>query len=130
MDEIVVALTTVPVEFDARAFARELVESGVAACVTVFPAAQSIYRWQGAVEDGAEQQLVIKSTRGCVDRLWKAIKARHPYEVPEFVVMPVLDGNPDYLAWVRREVTPTPGADLQSNRPDPQSPPKSESDRP
>jgi periplasmic divalent cation tolerance protein len=104
MDEIVVALTTVPADFDARALARELVESAVAACVTIFPAAQSIYRWQGAVEDSAEQQLVIKSTRGRVDALWKALKARHPYDVPEFVVVAVIDGNPDYLTWIRGNV--------------------------
>src|SRR5690242_14127781 len=100
MREIVIALSTVPSGFDALTLARDLVELGVAACVTIVPAVRSVYVWQGAVSEDQEQQLVIKTTRDRVAALWAALKTRHAYDVPEFVVVPVLEGNPDYLRWV------------------------------
>jgi periplasmic divalent cation tolerance protein len=104
MSDIVVALSTVPAGFDAGALARALVDSGVAACVTILPTVRSVYRWEGEVQEELEQQLIIKTTRDGVGALWEALKSQHPYDVPEFVVLPVGDGNPDYLQWVRDEV--------------------------
>jgi periplasmic divalent cation tolerance protein len=104
MHEIVLALSTVPEDFDARSLARALVEAGVAACVTVLPAGRSIYRWGGAVHDDGEQQLVMKTTRAALDALWAALKARHPYDVPEFIVVPVEGGHEPYLRWVGETV--------------------------
>lgn len=100
MREIVLALTTLPAEADAAAIARQLVQARLAACVTVIPAVRSVYTWEGAVETAGEQQLVIKTARDRVDALWPALEALHPYDVPEFVVVPVLDGNPAYLQWI------------------------------
>ena len=105
MSEVVLALSTLPEGFDAAALAGELVGLQVAACVTILPAVQSVYTWEGSLERSAEQQLLIKTTRDRLDALWQALKARHPYEVPEFVVVPVLDGNPEYLNWVVRSVS-------------------------
>ena len=105
MTDIVLALTTVLADFDAPGLAEALVDARVAACVSILPAVRSVYRWNDAVENAAEQQLVIKTTRERVDALWAAIKARHPYDVPEFVVLPIIDGNPAYLDWVRGETT-------------------------
>lgn len=104
MPDIVLALTTVPHDFDAPALARSLVESGAAACVTMVPGVRSVYTWQGAVHDDREQQLIIKTTRERVQAAWAALKERHPYDVPEFVVIDVLDGNPDYLQWIADSV--------------------------
>lgn len=100
MRSIVLALTTLPAEFDARGLAKDLVTARVAACVTIFPSVQSVYEWEGTLEESAEQQLVIKTTRDRVDALWAELKSRHPYDVPEFLVLPVLDGNPVYLKWI------------------------------
>ena len=104
MPEIVIALTTLPADFDVLALARELVEGHAAACVTVLPPVQSVYQWEGAVTIDREQQLLIKTTRAEVPALWEALKARHPYDVPEFLVVPVVEGNPAYLKWVEERV--------------------------
>jgi periplasmic divalent cation tolerance protein len=104
MSEIVVALTTVPADFDARLLARALIDARLVACVTVLPGVRSIYSWEGVLEDSGEQQLVLKTTRDRLEALWPALRRRHPYDVPEFVVLRVTDGNPDYLAWVERSV--------------------------
>lgn len=100
MGDFVVALTTVPGDFDAAGLAKTLVERGLAACVNVLPGVTSIYRWKGAVETDAEQQLVIKTTADKIAALDEAITALHPYDVPEFIVLPIVAGSSRYLAWL------------------------------
>ncbi len=98
--EFVVVLTTLPADFDAAAFADALVEARVAACVNLLPIMQSTYRWQGAVEHDSERQVVMKTGRLRVNALWERVRDLHPYDVPEFVVLPVVDGNDAYLKWL------------------------------
>jgi periplasmic divalent cation tolerance protein len=102
MSEFVIALTTVPAKFDAVKLAEQLVNARVAACVNVLPAVQSVYTWEGATEVAVEQQLFMKATRAQVPALWAALQARHPYQVPEFIVLPILEGNPAYLSWLAK----------------------------
>jgi len=101
MEEIVVILTTLPENFDTASLARELVESRHAACVSVLPLQVSTYRWEGDIEVAREHQVVIKTTAGRVDALREALRSRHPFDVPEFLVLPIRDGGADYLEWVR-----------------------------
>jgi len=100
----VVVLTTVGTSFDAPALARELVELRVAACVNIVERITSVYRWQGNVEEDGEQLLIIKTVEGRLADLREALFARHPYEVPEFVVMPVSETSPAYGAWLEQSV--------------------------
>lgn len=101
----VLVLTTVGPGFDAAALARALVEQRLAACVNVVERIRSIYRWEGAVQDDAEQLLVIKTTDARVEALREALFARHPYEVPEFVVVPVAGTSDAYGAWILESVS-------------------------
>ena len=96
----VIVLTTVAADFDARSLARELVESRLAACVNIVPAMTSIYRWQGSVNEDSEQLLVIKTVDDNLHDLREALFARHPYEVPEFVVLAVASMSDAYGAWL------------------------------
>jgi periplasmic divalent cation tolerance protein len=106
MSEFVLALTTLPGDFDATTLAQELVGSGLAACVNIIPGVKSVYTWDGVPQVDQEQQLLIKTTSDLVDALWESIRLRHPYDIPEFVVVPVVDGNEEYLKWVERSVGP------------------------
>lgn len=106
MSEFVLALSTFPSSFDTTELAQELVGSGLAACVTILPAIRSVYTWEGVPQVDEEQQLLFKTTTDVVDALWEALRARHPYDVPEFLVIPVIDGNQDYLRWVEQSVGP------------------------
>ena len=63
---------------------------------------QSVYRWKDTVEQGREHQVVMKTVRGMVDLLRTRMATLHPYEVPEFLVIPADDGSDAYLEWVRR----------------------------
>jgi periplasmic divalent cation tolerance protein len=99
-----VVLTTVGADFDARALAQALVEARVAACVNIVPAIQSVYRWEDRVTSDAEQLLIIKTAVERVEALREELFARHPYDVPEFVVMKI-DGTSDaYGAWLLESV--------------------------
>jgi periplasmic divalent cation tolerance protein len=101
----VLVLTTVGGDFDARALARSLVELRVAACVNIVERVVSVYRWEGEITEDAEQLLVIKTMDVQVDALREALFARHPYEVPEFVVVPVAGVSEGYEAWLRGAVS-------------------------
>ena len=105
MSDYVIVLTTLPIEADAAAIASSLVEERLAACVNVLPAMQSTYRWQGTVEREAERQIVIKTSGPRVAALWERLRDLHPYEVPEFVVIPIVDGNQAYLNWIGETTT-------------------------
>lgn len=100
--DVVVVLVTHPEE-GAEALARALVDRRLAACVQALPGARSVHRWRGEVETAVETRLEIKTGAESLPALLAAVKELHPYEVPEVLVLPVLGGNPDYLAWVRGE---------------------------
>ena len=100
-EEFVIALTTFPADGDADTFARTLVEERLAACVNVLPVMQSIYAWRGRVERSDERQLIMKTSATRIADLRARLKALHPYDVPEFLVLSVRSGDDDYLSWLR-----------------------------
>jgi periplasmic divalent cation tolerance protein len=100
MTEFIVVLTTFPADGDVDTFASTLINERLAACVNVLPPMRSIYTWQGKVERADERQLLIKTQTDCVHQLEARLKVLHRYEIPEFLVLPVLDGSREYLAWI------------------------------
>ena len=99
-DQYVIVLTTLPVEGDAEKLAAQLVKERLAACVNILPPMRSVYRWKKAVERADERQLVIKTTRARITALEARIRTLHPYDIPEFVVIPIDSGSADYLSWL------------------------------
>jgi len=87
----------------AHRMARTLVEQRLAACVNIIPAVRSVYRWREAIEEANEVTLLIKSTQACYQELEAAIRALHPYEVPEIVAVPLVAGLPAYFNWIETE---------------------------
>ena len=103
-DQVILALTTVPDETSARRIAHILVSEGRAACVNRLGAVASTYLWEGEVRDEAEILLIMKTTAAGLPALQSRLAAIHPYELPEFVAIPLIGGSPAYLAWVRSAV--------------------------
>ena len=89
---------------EARKIAQALVESRLAACVNILDNMQSIYRWQGKVQEDSEVVLIAKTTETQVFRLIEKVKSLHSYDCPCVVSLPVLDGYPPFLNWVHAEV--------------------------
>lgn len=106
--ETLLVLTNLPDAEAARRLADHLVGARLAACVNILAPCRSVYRWQGAIEDAAEVPLLIKTTAARYADLEAAIRARHPYELPEIVAVPLAHGLPGYLAWVAAATTPEP----------------------
>ena len=94
----------------AESIARAILEARLAACVNVVPGVGSLYWWQGAIARDEESMLVVKTRTDLVPALTAAIRAAHPYEVPEVLALPVTAGigNPAYHAWVVESVAVPP----------------------
>jgi periplasmic divalent cation tolerance protein len=103
--EYVVVWTTVPAAFDARELAATVVRERLAACVNVLGEMDSTYRWKGEIETDRERQVIMKTTAARVSALRTRLHELHQYEVPEFIVLPVIGGSDRYLGWVRESTT-------------------------
>jgi periplasmic divalent cation tolerance protein len=100
-EEYVVVLTTLPADADdAHRIARTIVTERLAACVNVLGPMISLYRWEGTIQEEEERQLVMKTSRAQVAALWDRLRDLHPYDVPEFIVVPIVDGSDAYLKWI------------------------------
>ena len=86
------------------AIAAALVSERLAACVQLLPI-ESWYRWQGDVRHDAELMLLAKTTRDRFPAAQARIRALHPYDVPEIIALPIVDGAAAYLDWIRQEVS-------------------------
>ena len=100
MSEPLVVFCTCPSRDVALELARAAVEARAAACVNVVPGLTSVYHWQGAIQEDAEVLLVAKTTPARYPELEALLRARHPYELPEVIAVPVALGSPDYLQWL------------------------------
>lgn len=99
MNPIRIVLMTAPIE-DAPRLARALVDEYLAACVNILPPMQSVYRWEGRVEEASEVLLIIKTPLDRVQQLMARAMELHPYAVPELLTVEVDYGIPGYLKWV------------------------------
>jgi len=108
-----VILTTFPSSAEADAAGTRLVALGLAACVSVIPDIRSHYVWEGKLEHGTESLAIVKTTAGCVAAAIDALRAAHPYSVPEIIALDVSAGFNPYLEWIRSN-TGTPPAHTSS----------------
>jgi periplasmic divalent cation tolerance protein len=97
---------TFPDPASAQALARSLVDARLAACCSVLPGMTSTYRWQGVVEQAEETLMLAKTWVDRVEALVAHVRAAHPYELPEVVVVDIVDGLAPYLAWLHDETRP------------------------
>lgn len=101
----IVVLVTCGSSAEARKIARALVEGRLAACVNILRVpVESVYRWEGKVEEAKEALLVIKTSRRRLPALERTIKRLHSYDLPEIIALPIAAGSSDYLAWISDSV--------------------------
>ncbi len=104
MTDHILAMTTLSTEGEAAKLASQLVERRLIACATILPGARSIYRYRGKVEDESESVVLMKTRSELTRALRDTLVALHPYDVFELIVVPIDDGNEDYLAWIDENV--------------------------
>src|SRR5437899_1564924 len=85
---------------EARKIGRIIVEKKLAACANIIPRIESIYRWKGKVERAREVLMVIKTSATRVPDLEREVKRAHSYDLPEFIVLPIVAGSKEYLQWI------------------------------
>lgn len=107
MTDKVLTYTTCSDVRKAEKLATHLLQNRIAACINVLPGVKSFYRWQGKVETDAEVLLMIKTSRDLITEVRRVIEKLHDYDLPELIVVPIVDGSPDYLAWLERELITT-----------------------
>ena len=95
-----IALVTAPDLKTARALARAALTARLIACANLIPKIESHYRWRGKIESGAEVLLILKTQKSKLAALEKLVLAKHPYDTPELLVLPLSAGNKKYLAWL------------------------------
>ena len=108
MSEFVVAFVTAGSAEEADRLAQALVGEQLAACVNRVRSIQSVYRWQGKIEQSEEELLIIKTSRQLFPALERRVKELHSYSVPEIIALPVLEGSVEYLNWLRDQVAAAP----------------------
>lgn len=116
MTEKIVVISTCGSEEEAARIAKKLVDGHIAACVNLLPKVRSFYRWRGKVEDATEWMLVVKTSRARFDALRTVLEATHSYELPEVLALPIVDGSPNYLAWLDAELGSEPNAEPEPAR--------------
>ncbi len=93
-------LTTFSEESQAKVCAQKLLEKRWVACANILPKMTSLYVWQGKIEESEEVQLVLKTTKKKVDDIKAWIHENHSYDLPEVIVVPMIDGEQTYLSWI------------------------------
>ena len=90
----------------ARVLGRALVAEQLAACVNILGPIESLYRWKGALETGREVALLAKTTAAKSKKLIACVKRLHSYECPCVVIVPIVEGNPEFLEWIAGNLKP------------------------
>ncbi|WP_432869240.1 divalent-cation tolerance protein CutA [Microbispora rosea] len=91
---------------EAKKLASVVVRRRLVACAQVIGTIASTYWWEGQVQQAQEWLLLMKTTADRFDDLAACVRELHSYEVPEIVAVPIVQGTPDYLEWIRRETAP------------------------
>jgi periplasmic divalent cation tolerance protein len=101
-NQVVIMVTASTCE-EAGVIADVLLEQNKAACINIVPAVDSHFLWEGKLETGQEALLIIKTQASLLEEVTNLVKAVHSYDVPEVIALPIVGGNPEYLAWIDAE---------------------------
>lgn len=107
MTDKVVIMVTASSRRECRKIARRLIEEKLAACVNISQPVQSVYRWEGKIEQSKEFLMFIKTNRDLFPQVKAEIALVHSYHTPEIICLPIIDGSPNYLQWVADSVRPS-----------------------
>jgi periplasmic divalent cation tolerance protein len=100
----IIVLVTAKDRRQAKTIAQKLLEQKLIACANIVDGIQSLFSWQGKIDQAKEVLLVLKTKKSVFNRLVKEVKAAHSYQVPEIIALPIVAGNKEYLQWIDANV--------------------------
>ena len=100
----IVVLITAKDALEAKTISDQLLEKKLIACANIVEGVQSVFWWQGKIDQAKETLIILKSKQDLFKKIVKTVKAHHSYAVPEIIALPIIDGNPDYLKWIDESV--------------------------
>jgi periplasmic divalent cation tolerance protein len=100
---IVIFITTSSIQ-EAQKIAEHLVAVHLVACVNIIESVQSVFWWENKVDRANESLVIVKTMKKNFKKIVKAVKSFHSYSVPEIIALPIIDGNPDYMKWIKDSV--------------------------
>lgn len=105
-EKIIFIYTTHPDLETAQKISRYLLEKKLIACANILPPIQSIYSWNGKIEDSKEIAVIFKTQKPLFPACQRAIETLHPYTTPCILQIDISDGNPAYLKWINEAIAP------------------------
>ena len=106
MTEMIYVFWSCQSKTEAKSIIHQLLDQRLIACASIFPEVESIYRWEGKIEESKEVKVILKSDPQHFDTIQNIIKSQCSYEVPEIVQVDIVQGNPRYLSWIAKECNP------------------------
>ena len=103
-DSCIVVLVTFKNIAEARAITKQLLKKHLVACCNLVSGVESSFWWEGKIQREREALAILKTKKSKFDSVMREVKARHSYQVPEILALPVLKGNHSYLRWIRQVV--------------------------
>ena len=100
----IVVLITAKDTVEAKKISDQLLQDKLIACANIIEGVNSVFWWQGKIDEAKEVLLVLKSRRDLFEKIIKTVKSLHSYETPEIIALPIVEGNPDYLKWIDESV--------------------------
>ena len=100
----IVILVTAKDKKEATRIARGLLEAKLVACANIIDGVQSIFHWQGEIDSSKEVLLILKTKKVLFNKVAAKVKSLHSYQTPEIIALPIINGNEDYLSWIRSSV--------------------------
>ncbi len=105
MESFILVMTTCPAKAEAEQLAEKLLKARLVACANIVPAVYSLFQWQGKIDHAEEVLLLLKSRKKYFKDLTEWIQTHHPYDVPEIIALPIVDGSREYLDWMEEETS-------------------------
>ncbi len=102
---IVVFITAKDIN-EAKKISQGLIKEHAVACVNIVSGVQSFFWWQGKVDAAQEVLLIVKSQKNCFKKIARIVKRLHSYQTPEIIALPIIDGEKEYMKWIKKEASP------------------------
>lgn len=88
----------------AQSLGQQLIEERLAACINIYPEVHAIFRWEDKIENVSEVVMFVKTTMDKTAIINEKIKEITDYDMACLITYPIVDGNPEFLQWMRNEV--------------------------